>query len=133
MTLPVRFALLIPVLSMSFFVAASATATASAADDDIFGTWKRGDGNAQVKVGPCGNDICAINTWIRDPAKQNEKVGDRLVFRITKKGEGWAGTAYDPQRKLNLNASLIASGASMTTRGCVLGGVLCRSTQWTRN
>jgi uncharacterized protein (DUF2147 family) len=104
-----------------------------AAADDIFGTWMRGDGAARVKMAACGDAICATNIWIKDQVEQKEKVGDRLVFKIAQKGDGWEGSGYDPQRKLNLSATLKASGDKMTTTGCVLAGMICRSTQWTRN
>jgi uncharacterized protein (DUF2147 family) len=117
---------------MISFAAFVCLATPAAADG-IFGTWMRGDGAARVKMAACGDDICATNIWIKDPAKQSEKVGDRLVFKISQKGDGWSGSGYDPQRNLNLSATLKASGDNMTTTGCVLGGLVCRSTQWTRN
>ena len=108
-------------------------AAALASPNDIFGTWMRGDGAARVKMATCGSDICATNIWIKDPVGQKEKVGDRLVFKIAPKGDAWTGSGYDPQRDLNLSATLKASGDSMQTTGCVLGGIICRSTQWTRN
>ena len=92
----------------------------------------RGDGAARVTIAPCGGNICATNVWIRDPAAQNEKAGDKLVFRIAQKDGGWSGTGNDPQRGLNFNATLKASGASMTTRGCMLAGLACKTTHWTR-
>lgn len=100
--------------------------------DDIFGTWKRGDGKALVKIAPCGDAICATNLWIKDPRAQNENVGDRLVFRIAEKGGRWDGTAYDPQRKLSFTAKLEAGAATMTTTGCMLAGIVCNTTRWTR-
>ncbi|MGE0563540.1 MAG: DUF2147 domain-containing protein [Pseudolabrys sp.] len=100
--------------------------------DDIFGTWKRGDGKALVRIAPCGGAVCATNAWIMDPKAQNENVGDRLVFRIAKAGDDWRGTAYDPQRNLTFTATLTARGESMTTRGCMLAGLVCNTTSWTR-
>ncbi|MBV9556224.1 MAG: DUF2147 domain-containing protein [Pseudolabrys sp.] len=99
---------------------------------DIFGTWMRGDNAARVTIAPCGNHICATNVWIRDPAGQNEKAGDKLVFQISQKDGGWSGTANDPQRGLNFDATLQAEGNSMTTRGCMLAGMACKTTHWTR-
>ena len=104
---------------------------ASASGSDIFGTWLRDDGNAHVRVAACGNIICATNLWIRDPARQGEKVGDRLEFSIKRDGASWRGKAYDPQRKLSFSASLSAEGDSLTTKGCVLA-VVCRTTNWQR-
>ncbi len=116
------------------FVAAWLGSTAAIAQpNDILGIWMRGDGAARVRMAVCGDAICATNIWIRDPAAQNEKVGDLLIFRIKQTGDSWSGTGYDPQRKLNLSARLRASADSMTTTGCVLAGLICRWTQWTRN
>jgi uncharacterized protein (DUF2147 family) len=105
---------------------------AAASADDIFGTWLRGDGAAHVRMAPCGKQICATNIWIKDPATQGEKTGDKLVFTIKPQGDEWVGSGYDPQRHLNLSATLKASGDAMTTTGCVLGGLICRRTKWTR-
>ncbi len=119
------------IITLSLLLSGSAVATASS--HDIFGTWTRGDNAARVKMATCGEQICATNIWIKDPAQQNEKVGDRLIFKIKQSGDSWSGTGYDPQRKLNLSAKLHASADSMTTTGCVLAGLICRSTTWTRN
>ena len=104
----------------------------AASADDIYGTWMRGDGAAHVRIGPCGDAICATNTWIRNPDQQGEKVGDRLIFKIHPDKQGWSGTAYDPQRQLSISARLKAAGGHLTTSGCVMGGMLCKSTRWTR-
>ena len=91
----------------------------------------RDDGNARVRVAPCGSLICATNIWVRDAEKQGEKIGDRLEFRIKQGSSEWSGSAYDPQRKLNFSTTLTASGDSMTTTGCVIG-IVCRTTRWAR-
>lgn len=106
---------------------------AAAGSDDIFGNWSRDDGAARVKVATCGGNICATNTWIKDPAKQNEKVGDRLVFTIKPTSDAWSGSAHDPQRNLTFSAKLKASGDKMVTTGCMFGGLICRSTHWMKN
>ena len=66
-------------------IAAALTAAAlmthlapAAAGSDIFGTWLRDDGNARVRVAPCGGAICATNLWIRDPQKL--KPGQQLTI-----------------------------------------------------
>lgn len=104
----------------------------AAAAQDITGTWSRGDGNARVSVVRCGQAYCATNIWIRDGIT-GEKVGDVLVMNVKPQDNtALAGSAYDPQRKLNLSASISISGDRMTTRGCVLAGMLCKSMNWTR-
>lgn len=118
---------------MALFLFAVTVLWASAAQaDDIFGTWIRDDKAARVTIANCGSAICATNVWIRDPAAQREKVGDKLVFRIKQEGQSWRGTGNDPQRNMNFNATLEAKGATMRTSGCMFGGLACRSTNWTR-
>ena len=52
----------------------------SAAADITTGVWLRADGLAQVRVQPCGQALCAVNVWIKNPG--DEKVGDRLVLNV---------------------------------------------------
>jgi uncharacterized protein (DUF2147 family) len=96
------------------------------------GAWARGDGIARVKIEPCGNQICVINTWIK-PGVTDEKVGERLVLSIkAEDGKRWAGEAFDPQRNLRFSMSFDLDGPKMQSNGCMLGGMLCKSMGWTR-
>ncbi len=98
----------------------------------IEGNWQRGDGNARVTVAPCGDDICAINTWIK-PGTPREKTGDRLVMSVKPApGGGYTGTAFDPQRDRTYRLTITIAGDRMTTRGCIIAGLLCRGIDWTR-
>ncbi|NTJ43079.1 DUF2147 domain-containing protein [Agrobacterium larrymoorei] len=104
----------------------------AAAAADINGQWARGDGNAKVEIAPCGSDICAINTWIK-PGTPKEKSGDKLVMSIKPSSDGeYSGTAFDPQRDLTYKITVSVKGDSMTTKGCVLAGILCKGVSWTR-
>lgn len=113
--------------------AAQAQQTASGPEGD----WARGDGKARVRIAPCdkgGEDgaLCAINTWMRSDVR-DEKTGDRLIMTVTPKGTAtWQGKAYDPQRKLTYRLIMKVTDTHMTTRGCVLGGLVCKSMTWTR-
>lgn len=116
----------------SAFIAAIAfQQPAQAESEGILGNWARGDGNARVRIAPCGGALCAINTWIGDPSS-GEHVGDRLVMKVTGSGPSMSGTAYDPQRKLNYSLEINYGPQSMKTRGCVLAGIVCKSISWTR-
>ncbi|POO55018.1 DUF2147 domain-containing protein [Agrobacterium rosae] len=99
---------------------------------DINGQWARGDGNAKVQIAPCGSDICATNTWIK-PGTPKEKTGDRLVMSIKPTSDGeYAGTAFDPQRDLTYKLTVSVKGDTMTTKGCVLAGIICKGVDWSR-
>ncbi|XHE11960.1 DUF2147 domain-containing protein [Agrobacterium deltaense] len=99
---------------------------------DIDGNWARGDGNAKVLIAPCGDNICATNTWIK-PGTPKEKAGDRLVMDIKPDENGvYSGTAFDPQRDKSYRITVTVDGSSMTTKGCIVAGLLCKGISWTR-
>ncbi len=105
---------------------------AGSAAADITGNWARGDGNARVRIAPCGNDICAVNTWIK-PGTPKEKEGDKLVMSIMQDSDGtYAGTAFDPQRDLTYKLTVKIDGDRMMTKGCVVAGLICKGIDWTR-
>ncbi|WP_112964269.1 MULTISPECIES: DUF2147 domain-containing protein [Rhizobium/Agrobacterium group] len=117
-------------LKYALCIAVLSGGAASAAD--INGQWARGDGNAKVQIAPCGSDICATNTWIK-PGTPKEKTGDRLVMSIKPTSDGqYSGTAFDPQRDLTYKLSVSVNGDTMTTKGCVLAGILCKGVNWSR-
>ncbi|MGR6468122.1 DUF2147 domain-containing protein [Rhizobium sp. PAMB 3182] len=103
-----------------------------AGEGAINGLWARGDGKARVKIEKCGGDLCAVNVWIK-PGTSGESVGDRLVMDVEPVADGrYEGRASDPKRGLTYNITINAGSSSMTTRGCVLGKLLCKSVSWSR-
>lgn len=118
-------------LSVSALLASTASGLA-VAETSIYGSWARGDGVARVRIAPCGSSICAVNTWIK-AGVTDEKVGDKLVMNVEPTTPAaLSGTAFDPQRNLNYKLKVTLSAKSMTTRGCVLGGLICKNVGWTR-
>ncbi len=119
-------------LALGLGVSQLAGGTALADTAGPMGNWARGDGVTKVKVAPCGENICATNTWIK-PGVKNEKTGDVLVMTLKPEDKAtYKGTAFDPQRNMNFRMTLSVKGDSMTTRGCVLGGIVCKSVSWAR-
>lgn len=117
---------------LAAYAAVMSTATASYAQQsaDPSGVWLRDDGNARVRIAPCGSNICATNLWIRDTSK-GEEAGDRLVMSLEPKSpDTLAGTAYDAKRDRTYSITVQVSDRSLLTRGCILGGVLCRNVHW---
>lgn len=105
--------------------------SASCLAQSPLGNWSRGDGNARVNIAQCGEKLCATNTWIRNPGE--EQVGHVLEMNVKKKNSTtWKGTAYDPQRNMSVSMELLVYEQSMTSSGCVLAGLVCHSTKWTR-
>ncbi len=108
------------------------TATAGSAQQaaDPSGVWLRDDGNARVRIAPCGDKICATNLWIGDTSK-GEEAGDRLVMSLQpKSADTLSGTAYDVKRKRSYSITVQVSNDALMTRGCILGGILCKNVHW---
>jgi uncharacterized protein (DUF2147 family) len=109
-----------------------AGAAAAASQPDASGIWMRGDGNAKVRIAPCGSDICATNLWIKDTSG-GENVGDKLVMTVKpKSADTLAGRAFDPKRNLTYSIQVKVGKASLVTRGCIVGGLVCKNVSWTR-
>jgi uncharacterized protein (DUF2147 family) len=109
-----------------------ASSVSLAADAPYLGDWARADGKTRIHVAYCGASVCARNTWVRHGVS-GEKVGDRLVLTVKPAGAGhWSGNAFDPQRKQNYAINVRVTDRHMTTRGCVMGGLVCESMNWSR-
>jgi uncharacterized protein (DUF2147 family) len=95
------------------------------------GVWMRDDGNAKVAIAPCGQQLCATNLWIRDTSK-GEHAGDKLIMTLRpKSGQVLIGKAYDPKRRLTYSMTLTVTNAGLSTRGCLVGGLVCKNVGWT--
>src|SRR5690242_11804107 len=80
----------------------SATGSESVAGTEIrlTGDWSRTDGEARISIAQCGERLCAVNTWVKDPSK-GERVGDRLVMSVQPREPATlAGEAVDVRRGL---------------------------------
>jgi uncharacterized protein (DUF2147 family) len=114
-----------------FALSLASSGTVAAKERSPDGVWMRGDGNALVRIAPCGSKLCATNLWIKDTS-QGEEVGDRLVMSLHRKSDTeLTGTAYDPKRNKTYAITVIVGHNSLTTRGCILGGLLCKDVTWT--
>jgi uncharacterized protein (DUF2147 family) len=99
---------------------------------DMGGAWMRDDGNARVRIAPCGDKTCATNLWIRDTTK-GEAPGDRLVMSLKRSSDTeFSGTAYDPKRGITYSVDVTVGNQTMKTKGCVLARLLCKTIGWTQ-
>jgi uncharacterized protein (DUF2147 family) len=106
-------------------------APALAAGDALVGEWSRTDGKSRIRMAPCGDGFCGHITWLRD-ANSPTKLGERVFYALKPSGEGWAGSAYNPEDGKTYSGKVTVAGSSMTTSGCVLGGLICKSVTWSR-
>ena len=92
-------------------------AAAGAASTALDGVWLRDDGNARVRIAPCGDKICATNLWIGDTSK-GEEPGDKLIMSLSRQPDGsFSGTAYDPKRDWTYAMTVKTGPGELSTRG----------------
>jgi uncharacterized protein (DUF2147 family) len=100
---------------------------------DVTGTWTRDDGSAKIRFSACGGGaVCGFLAWKKDPSGA-AKIGQKLFSGMKPNGkDSWAGTAFNPNDGHRYTAKLRLSGDHLVTAGCVLGGLICKSFDWTR-
>jgi uncharacterized protein (DUF2147 family) len=120
-------------VALAALMTIGASGVSLAAQTSYLGDWARSDGKTRIHVASCGAAVCAHNTWVRHGVS-GEKVGDRLILKVKPAGAGhWSGSAFDPQRNKTYSIGVHASDTHMTTRGCVMGGLMCESMNWGRH
>ena len=121
-----RFSLSFAICAVVVLVAGPAFA--NAAD----GTWVRSDGMAKVHFAPCGGNTCGTIVWLRHPEGPG-KVGEKVFFGMAQTAaDTWTGTAHNPEDGNDYDGSMTVSGNRLTTKGCALGGAICKSQFWSR-
>lgn len=130
------------------FVASAASAHAA----DPAGLWLTADGEAKVRIYPCGQALCGKLAWLKEPDdpdthapkldkfNKNASRRARPVFgldiisgmRPDGKPNEWAGSLYNPEDGNMFTGTLTVQDAlNMKLQGCVLA-IFCRSEIWKR-
>lgn len=113
--------------------ALGAMAMSPAFAGDVSGTWLRDTGASRVKFAPCGSAICGNLVWLKPGVETPAKVGQRIFFDMKPSGaDSWSGNAFNPEDGKTYSGKMSLSGDTLTTSGCVMGGMICKSTTWTR-
>jgi uncharacterized protein (DUF2147 family) len=116
-------------------VALALTAVVSGANaSDAAGLWIRDDGSAKLRFVPCGGGgtLCGFLAWKKESGGA-AKIGQKLFSDMKPNGkDSWEGSAFNPEDGKRYTAKLSLSGDRLVTAGCVLGGLICQSFDWTR-
>jgi uncharacterized protein (DUF2147 family) len=100
---------------------------------DVIGTWQRDNGESRVRFARCGDAICGTVAWLKNPDTAASKVGQRVFSDMKPAGaNAWNGSAFNPEDGRTYTGKMSLTGNTLTTQGCVLGGMICRSVTWTR-
>ena len=118
-----------------------ALAAPAFAADPVEGVWRtRPDDNGNfghVRIAPCGAKLCG--TLVRAFNGQSQEIespniGRQIVWDMVAEGEGRYGNGkvWAPDRDKTYRSKMELSGDTLAVSGCVLGGMVCRDSAWTR-
>jgi uncharacterized protein (DUF2147 family) len=108
------------------------------------GVWIVANGNARVRVGPCGDVYWGVIDWARtpnvdknnpDPAKRSRPViGMPILLAMKAAGPNeWKGEIYNAENGKTYDGKMSVTGPdALKISGCVFGGMFCGGQTWER-
>ena len=109
---------------LSMAVAALTLMAGAAYADPIEGNWKTQSGETAA-IGNCGGAFCITLKTGKHAGKQ--------IGKMSASGEGsYAGSITDPADDKTYKGKAKLNGGSMKMSGCVFGGLICKSQNWTK-
>ncbi len=119
-------------LRLSAVLLAGVLLAAPALAADPSGTYLRDTGASRVKIGKCGDAFCGSIVWLKDP-NGPAKLGQKIFYDMKPDGDSkWAGKAFNPEDGKVYSGKMSLAGGALTTAGCALGGLICKSVSWKR-
>jgi uncharacterized protein (DUF2147 family) len=115
--------------------------TASTSRDPIFGTWTNPRRTIVVKTSLCGSALCgeivAAGAEAQNDAREagvEHLIGTELLRNYRKTGSGhWTGTVFVPDMARSFSSHIVQRSPDvLRISGCILGGLICKSQDWTR-
>jgi uncharacterized protein (DUF2147 family) len=101
--------------------------------DEVLGTWLRDNGALKVKFEPCDDAICGNVVWLKPGLDSKAKVGQRLFFDMRPvAANSWTGKVTSPDSGSVYSGKMSIEGPTLSTSGCMVGGLICKSANWTR-
>ena len=106
------------------------------------GTWQTQPGDTggylHVAVAPCGAKVCGTIKTAYDKAgveqTDYEHKGKKMIWDMAPGGGGSysGGKIWAPDSNKTYSSKMSLSGNSLTVKGCVAGGLICRGQTWKR-
>lgn len=114
-----------------------------ASAEDIQGVWARPNGEAKMKIEPCGEALCGVLVWLKepkkdvnnpDPSKRDKPLlGSTMLYDLKpsdKAGE-WDGDLYDAENGKTYKGSVTLDAGKLDMKGCV--AIFCDDEKWSRS
>ncbi|MFB9264449.1 DUF2147 domain-containing protein [Bradyrhizobium erythrophlei] len=87
------------------------------------GVWATEENKGNVRVEPCGANLCgyAVTT------------NERILINMKPDGNAWSGRIHDPDSGRNYDSTIAMKGPNaMRVQGCAFGGMFCGGQTWKR-
>ena len=130
---------MISLLMFAWAMAGQNVATPS--NQSVEGVWANPKGTVQVRTGQCGDKLCGWVVWASEKAKADAEkkgggplIGSKLLRDYAPSGKAnWTGLVYVPDMGSSFGSTLtLIDAQTMRVKGCILGGLICKSQDWRR-
>ena len=121
-------------------LAAAGTGLAAVPDSPV-GVWRNQKNSVHIRIAPCGTLLCGTVVWANEKAKKDARdggtdalVGTRIFKDLHRDPKGrWRGRVYVPDMDMTFSGTItLTSADTISTRGCLFGGIICKSRVWVR-
>lgn len=131
-------AVLLPLLLVA---APAARAPAHVSPPTILGVWHNPKNSVAVRTGACGDKVCGWIIRASDKAKRDVAakgapplIGTALLRNYKTSGRGrWSGQIWVPDMGRAFGSTITMIDAdTLNVKGCLIGGLICKSQLWHR-
>ena len=106
--------------------AAAAPATAAPATPAAatpIGVWATEENKGNVRVEPCGPDLCGYT----------DKTNEKILINMKPSDSKWVGRIHDPDSGRTYDSTIAMKGPNtLRVQGCAFGGMFCGGQTWKR-
>jgi uncharacterized protein (DUF2147 family) len=142
------------IVTAAFAAVVLGVSLGSAAAADPLGNWLTEDGKATVKIASCGAALCGTIVSLKEPTdpdtakpktdknnadaslRNRPMIGVQIVLAMKPSGTAnkWTGQVYNAEDGKTYSGSLTLQDANtIRLEGCILGGLVCKASKWTRS
>jgi uncharacterized protein (DUF2147 family) len=104
-------------------VPAPRPAPVAAAPTTPLGIWATEENKGNVRIEPCGQNLCGYAV----------KTGEQILINMKPQDAKWTGQIHDPDSGRNYDSTIAMKGTNtLKVQGCAFGGMFCGGQVWKR-
>jgi uncharacterized protein (DUF2147 family) len=101
----------------------AAAPAAAPAPTTPLGIWATEENKGNVRIEPCGQNLCGYAV----------KTGERILINMKPSDTKWTGQIHDPDSGRNYDSTIALKGTNLLkVQGCAFGGMFCGGQTWKR-